>query len=37
MARLVAELRKLREEAARLDEAIWRNLEALGYGHQKTS
>ena len=32
MARLVAELRKQRAEAARLDEAIWKNLEALSYG-----
>ncbi|NPA30645.1 MAG: SAM-dependent DNA methyltransferase [Chloroflexi bacterium] len=33
MARLVAELRQQQEEARRLDEAIWRNLEALGYKH----
>ncbi len=32
MARLVAELKKQQAEAARLDEAIWKNLEALGYG-----
>ncbi|MBC7098102.1 SAM-dependent DNA methyltransferase [Candidatus Bipolaricaulota bacterium] len=32
MARLVAELRKQQAEAARLDELIWKNLEALGYG-----
>ncbi len=31
MARLVAELKKQQAEAARLDEAIWKNLEALGY------
>jgi len=31
MARLVAELRQQQEEARRLDEMIWRNLEALGY------
>jgi len=28
----IGELRKLQAEAARLDEAIWMNLEALGYG-----
>ena len=33
MARLVAELRQQQEEARRLDEMIWRNLEALGYEH----
>ena len=32
MARLVAELKAQQEEARRLDEMIWRNLEALGYG-----
>jgi len=32
MTRLVAELRKQQEEARRLDAAIWKNLEALGYG-----
>ncbi|BCX13321.1 MAG: hypothetical protein KatS3mg067_2259 [Thermosynechococcus sp.] len=32
MARLVAQLRKQQAEAMRLDEAIWRNLEELGYG-----
>ena len=32
MARLVAELKKQQAEAARLDEAIWKNLKALGYG-----
>ena len=37
MARLVNELRRQQEEARRLDEMIWRNLEAIGYGHQKTS
>ena len=31
MARLVAELRAQQEEARRLDEMIWKNLEALGY------
>ncbi|GIU83150.1 MAG: hypothetical protein KatS3mg006_2214 [Pyrinomonadaceae bacterium] len=31
MARLVAELREQQAEAARLDEAIWKNLKALGY------
>ena len=29
--RLVAKLRQQQEEARRLDEMIWRNLEALGY------
>ena len=37
MARLVNELHRQQEEARRLDEMIWRNLEAIGYGHQKTS
>ena len=32
MARLVAELREQQAEARRLDEAIWKNLEELGYG-----
>ena len=32
MARLVAELREQMEEGRRLEEAIWKNLEALGYG-----
>ena len=31
MARLVNELRHQQEEARRLDEAIWKNVEALGY------
>ncbi len=31
MARLVAELREQMEEGRRLEEAIWKNLEALGY------
>jgi type I restriction enzyme M protein len=33
MRRLVAQLREQQAEAARLDEAIWRNLEELGYGY----
>jgi type I restriction enzyme M protein len=33
MARLVAQLRKQQAEAAKLDEAIWKNLEELGYGN----
>lgn len=33
MRRLVAQLREQQAEAARLDEAIWGNLEGLGYGH----
>jgi len=37
MARLVNELRRQQEEARRLDEIISRNLEAIGYGHPKTS
>ena len=32
MARLVAELREQMAEAEKLDKAIWRNLEELGYG-----
>ena len=32
MARLVAQLREQQAEARRLDEAIWKNLEELGYG-----
>ena len=32
MARLVAELRERQAEARRLDEAIWKNLENLGFG-----
>lgn len=32
MARLTAELRGQRAEAAKLDEAIWHNLKELGYG-----
>ena len=32
MARLTAQLRKQMEEAARLDKAIWANLEEIGYG-----
>ena len=31
MARLVAQLKEQQAEARRLDEAIWRNLEELGY------
>lgn len=32
MARLVAQLREQQAQARKLDEAIWRNLEELGYG-----
>ena len=32
VTRLVAQLREQQAEARRLDEAIWRNLEELGYG-----
>jgi len=32
MARLTAQLREQMEEANKLDEAIWKNLEELGYG-----
>ena len=32
MARLTAQLREQMEEAKKLDEAIWKNLEDLGYG-----
>lgn len=32
MARLVAQLREQQSEAAKLDKAIWKNLEELGYG-----
>jgi len=32
MKRLVAELREQQAEAARLDKAIWANLEDIGYG-----
>ncbi|MCL6559048.1 MAG: SAM-dependent methyltransferase, partial [Firmicutes bacterium] len=32
MARLVAELRQQKDQATELDQAIWRNLEGLGYG-----
>ena len=32
MQRLVAQLREQQAEARRLDEAIWKNLEELGYG-----
>lgn len=31
MARLTAQLREQQAEAARLDEAIWRNLEELDF------
>jgi hypothetical protein len=30
--RLVAQLHEDRAKASRLDEAIWKNLEELGYG-----
>ena len=32
MARLTADLREQMEQAAKLDKAIWANLEELGYG-----
>jgi type I restriction enzyme M protein len=32
MKRLVATLREQQAEAAKLDEAIWKNLKELGYG-----
>jgi type I restriction enzyme M protein len=32
MARLTADLRAQMDEGRRLDEAIWANLEGLGYG-----
>jgi hypothetical protein len=32
MARLTAELKKQQEEAGRLDQRIWANLEDIGYG-----
>ncbi|WP_333840689.1 class I SAM-dependent DNA methyltransferase [Pelomicrobium sp.] len=35
MRRLVAQLREQQAEAAKLDEAIWKNLKELGYGQEK--
>jgi type I restriction enzyme M protein len=32
MGRLTAELKKQQEEAGRLDQLIWANLEDIGYG-----
>jgi hypothetical protein len=32
MARLTAALREQTEESGKLDQIIWANLEALGYG-----
>jgi hypothetical protein len=37
MARLTAALREQTEESGKLDQIIWANLEALGYGEQGTA
>ncbi len=37
MERLVAHLREQQAEAARLDEAIWKNLKELGYDPRATA